>query len=131
MTDHRFEPAAPFRSQDIEAIESAIGRPLPPDYRRFVSEYGGAFVGGLVDGDEGFSILSFFEADKVLASLMSHNDLFEEKILPVARDELGNLYVIDGDGTVHFINYYGGVTTAQKVGVNFEDVVARIVVADK
>jgi hypothetical protein len=126
LTDRRFEPAAPFTSQDIDAIESTIGRPLPAEYRNFVSEYGGAFVGGLVDGSQEFPILRFFEAAKILANLRSYDDLLEEKILPVARDESGNLYVIDIGGAVHFIIYYGGTTTTRKVGISFEDVVARI-----
>ena len=67
----------------------------------------------------------------VLSKLAAYPDLKAEQILPIADCELGNLYVIDRDNYVHYINYYGGTTTARKVADSFEDFIARIVVSDE
>jgi hypothetical protein len=134
MPDPRFKPAAPFSQSDIHEIESVLRRKLPEDYCRFVQEYGGAFVGGLVDGSEEFSLMAFFAADDlngVLAILRLHPDLRDEGVLPFADCELGNLYVMDRDNAVHYIDYYGGSTKSQKIAETFQELVMRIVVPDE
>ncbi len=131
MPDARFEVEVPFSDSDIRQIESAIGRELPKSHTDFVKKYGGAFVGGLVDGSDDLPILTFFDTSKeksVLASFGTHPDLRGDGVLPIADCELGNLYVLDRDNTVHYISYYGGKTEASKVADTFEDFVARIVV---
>lgn len=134
MLDSRFEPAVPFSGSDVDKIESVINRKLPVDYCEFVQEYGGAFVGGLVDGVEDLPILTFFDAGEekgVLSKLRTHPDLQSESVLPIADCELGNLYVLDRENTIHYLNYYGGQTTARKVADSFTEFIARIVVQDE
>lgn len=131
MMDARIEPATPFTESDLNRIELHVGRPLPTDYRDFVTNYGGAFVGGLVDGNTELPILTFFGVDQVLSRLDWYPDLRNDGVLPVADCALGNLYVIVRDNTVHYINYYGGRTTSQKVAASFGDLLARIVVSDE
>lgn len=133
MLDARFESAEPFSDMEIREIELNIGRKLPKDYCDFVQLYGGAFVGGMIDGEPDLSILSFFGAGEhkgILAKLRMHPDLRDDGVLPIADCELGNLYVLDREGAVHYINYYGGRTTAKKVAGSFQEFVTRIVVQD-
>jgi hypothetical protein len=104
---------------------------LPSAYRSFAKKYGGAFVGGLVDGSEDLPILTFFGArgdSGILSKLATHPDLKNEGALPIADCELGNLYVLDREGAVHYISYYCGVTNARRVSDFFEDFLERIVV---
>lgn len=134
MPDPRFEAETPFSDAEIGEIESAIGRVLPKAYCDFVKEYGGAFVGGLVDDSEDLPILTFFGAsgdNGILSNLTSYPDLKEEKALPIADCELGNLYVLDRENAVHYINYYGGETNARKVSDSFEGFTRRIVVPEE
>jgi hypothetical protein len=134
MSDPRFEPATPFSEAEIGEIERVLGRILPDDYCEFVKEYGGAFVGGEVDGDAGLSILVFFGPDVehgILNNLKLYPDLRDDGILPFARCELGNLWVLDQKNAVHYINYYGGETTARKVADSFHDLITRIVVSEE
>jgi hypothetical protein len=128
MPNSRFEPATRFSEAEIGEIKKALGRELPEDYRKFVKEYGGAFVGGLIDGSDDFPILTFFRAAAVLSNLEMHPDLLEIGALPIADCELGNLYVLDSENAVHYINYYGGKTTARKVADSLQDLIDRIVV---
>jgi len=130
MHDPRFEAAQPFEEGEIGKIEDAIGREIPVEYRSFVSAYGGAFVGGLVDGSASLPILRFLTGDGVLRSLERHSDLKDRGILPVARCELGNIYVIEIDGAVHYLNYYGEKTTASLVASDFSSFLSRIVVVE-
>ncbi len=130
MPDPRFEAAEAFSKGDIAKIEEAIGFALPGAYRSFVEEYGGSFVGGLVDGSTDLPILTFFAADDLLSRLAMHPDLKDGRALPFAGCELGNLYVMRQGGDVHYINYYGGTTTALQVAHSFEDFLRRIVADD-
>lgn len=134
MTDSRFEPSVPFSEVEINEIEGEIYRKLPDSYRDFVKVYGGAFVGGLIDGSEDFPILGFFSAsgkNSVLGRLEAHQDLKEDRILPIADCELGNLYVLDSNNSVHYINYYGGKTSAKKVAQTFQEFIDRIIVTEE
>ena len=131
MRDPRFEPATPFSEMEIREIEGTIRRKLPEDYCEFVKEFGGAFVGGLVDGTDELPILTFFSADGVLSHLRTHPDLQEIGVLPIADCALGNLHVLELNNSIHYINYYGGTTTARKVADSFRDFVARIVVSQE
>jgi hypothetical protein len=131
MLDPRIEPATPFTNMDIANIEQVIGRKLPEDYRNFACTYGGAYVGGYVDGNLELPILTFFDPDAMLSNLEIYTDLRDDGVLPVARCELGNLYVIDRRNVVHYINYYGGQTSARKVADTFGDLLTRIIVSDE
>jgi len=134
MLDSRFEPAAPFSDEEINKIESSIGRELPKDYCEFVKNYGGAFVGGLIDGAADLPILTFFGTDEnkgILSKLRTYPDLQNEGFLPIANCELGNIYVLNRENAVHYLNYYGGKTTARKVADTFREFVTRIVVHDE
>jgi hypothetical protein len=50
----------------------------------------------------------------------------EDKILPIARDELGNIYVESRYESIYYINYHGGNKFAQRVADNFRDFVSKI-----
>jgi hypothetical protein len=129
MPDSRFEADEPFSEADIIAIEKVLGRPLPRDYCDFAKEYGGAFVGGLIDGSNELPILTFFSAgedDGILRTLKTHPDLRDDGVLPFADCVFGNLYVLTAENAVYYINYYGGKTTVRKVADSFQDFVNRI-----
>jgi hypothetical protein len=128
MLDARLEAASPFSQSEIGDIEKALARSLPAAYREFVLVYGGAFVGGSVDGSNDLPVLKFLSASSVLSALAQYADLKTDRILPFARCELGNLYVLDEADAIHYINYYGGKTTVLKISGDFRDFLARIVV---
>jgi hypothetical protein len=133
MPDPRFEPKTPFSDIEIREIEHVLGRELPRAYCDFIKEYGGAFVGGLVDGSDNLPILSFFAASGssgVLSKLALHPDLRDEKALPIADCELGNLFVLDQHDSVYYINYYNSKTVVEKVSDSFEEFISRIVVPE-
>jgi hypothetical protein len=134
MGDPRFEAAPPFSDVEISEIEAVLGRRLPDDYLEFVKQYGGAFVGGLVDGSEELPILTFFDAGNdrgVLSKLSAHPDLRGDSILPIADCELGNLYVLTKENAVYYIDYYGGKAASRKVSNSFHDFVTRIVISEE
>jgi hypothetical protein len=85
----------------------------------------------LIDGDTELPILTFFSADAVVSKLETHTDLKSDGVLPFADCELGNLYVIDQEGAVYYINYYGGSTSARRVANRFTDLLPRVVVSDE
>jgi hypothetical protein len=130
MIDPRIEATTPFTETELNKIEQVLRRPLPKDYRDFAIAYGGAFVGGLIDDNPELPILTFLSADATLEKLEMHSDLRSDGILPVADCELGNLYVLDRENAVHYINYYGGSTSAINVTDRFSEFLARIVVCD-
>jgi hypothetical protein len=45
MPDSGIGAASLFSETEIKAIEKVLSRDLPEDYRQFVRDYGGAFVG--------------------------------------------------------------------------------------
>lgn len=130
MLDSRIEPDDPLTEADIAKLEKVLGHPVSQEYSDFACHYGGAFVGGLVDGDTELPILTFFDLEKLLSMLEIYTDLRDDGVLPVADCALGNLYVLDRENSVHYINYYGGRTTARKVAGSFVDFLARIVVTE-
>jgi hypothetical protein len=127
-------PFVPFSENEIREIESTLGRALPEEYAAFARKYGGAFVGGYIDGEEDLPILAFFSGSAkngVLAKLASYSDLRDAGVLPIADCALGNLYVLDPVNGVWFIDYYGGKTTARKVANSFGEFSDRIVIIDE
>ena len=104
MLDPRVEPATPFTETEFTKIEQILGRPIPKEYRNFAAAYGGAFVGGLIDGSSELPILTFLSADALLFKLETYADLTADGVLPFASCELGNLYVIDQEDAIHYIN---------------------------
>lgn len=130
MLDSRIEPENPLTKTDIAKLEKILGHSVSLEYSAFACHYGGASVGGLVDGDTELPILTFFNMEKLLSMLETYTDLRDDGVLPVADCEVGNLYVLDRENSVHYINYYGGRTTARKVADSFGDFLARIVVTE-
>ena len=133
MPDPRIERATPLSGVQIEDIENKLGRELPNDYRDFLTDYGGAFIGGFVDGSDELPISQFFggkENHSILDVLKLYSDLRDEKILPIADCEFGNLYVLDYDNSIHYIDYYGEETTSRRVASNFTDFLDRIVIEE-
>jgi hypothetical protein len=132
MSDARFEADTPFSDDDINAIENSLKRKLPSDYVNFVKQYGPAFVGGAVDGDENLSVLCFLGRGKdgVSEMLDEYDDLWEDSLFPFARCELGNRWILDENNEVFYINYYGSTTKVEKVSDSFQDFLDRIIVVD-
>jgi hypothetical protein len=129
-----FEMAVPFSDAEIEAVERVLGHVLPDDYRHFVKTHGGAFIGGRVDGDGARSVLAFFEAGEergLLAKLRTHPDLRADGVLPIADCELGNLYVLDASGAVHYIDYYGRSVKATKLSDSFAGFLSKIIIENE
>lgn len=133
MPSPLLEPAIPFSHAQINEIEQSIGHQLPQDYLEFVRTFGGAFVGGSIDGSPDLPILAFFSASGrggILSKLRAYQDLKKEGVLPIADCELGNLYVLDPENAIHYLNYYGGKTTARRVASSFGEFLARVIVED-
>ncbi|MGN6820299.1 MAG: SMI1/KNR4 family protein [Sphingomonas sp.] len=130
MTELQIEPGTTFSDDDITSIEASLGRRLPVEYVKFVKEYGSAFVGGLIDGDQSLPILTFFGPRQIVLNINSTEDFTADQILPFARCELGNIWAMDASGVVHYINYYGGRTVIQRVDNSFERFVDRIVLEE-
>lgn len=134
MSDPRFEAERPFTGEEIKALEVFVGRSLPESYKAFLTDYGGAFVGGLVDGAEDLPISGFFGVcgeRGVLNIMTEYPDFRDEGALPFGDCVLGNLWVLDRNNQVYYINYYGGCTSATKVADSFENFLSRIVVTDE
>lgn len=130
MIPEFIEAGTPFTRQELDEIAESVGRDLPKDYRDFVMKYGGAFVGGLVDGSLEFPILAFFRASSVLSSLDWHRDLKEANALPFADCELGNLWILDKNNKVHYINYYNKETKVHRVSCSFSEFLSRLTPED-
>jgi hypothetical protein len=129
-----FEATTPFSDAEIEAVEHVLGRVFPDDYRRFVKTHGGAFVGGSVGGDGSHSVLAFFDAGEergLLSMLRTHPDLRADGVLPIADCELGNLYVLDACGAVHYIDYYGRSVKATKLSDSFAGFLSKIIIRNE
>lgn len=131
VPDVRFESPTPLSDAQIDEIESSLGRKLPNEYCEFVKQFGGAFVGGAIDGADDLPILAFFCAKGILSKLHSYADLRAGGVLPIADCELGNLYVLDPTNAVYYINYYGGKTSTRLVARSFREFVDRIAVQDE
>ena len=131
--DPRIKTGTPLSDVAIDAVESALGRDLPADYRAFVAAHGDAFVGGYVDDADALPVLSLFNDAQIRQCLATQDDLRVEGLLPFGSCELNNLWVIDCkvDHSVHYINYYGGQTKAHRVADTFEDFIQRIVIRDE
>jgi hypothetical protein len=127
LAELHIEPGYTFTDDDISSIENLVGRKLPAQYISFVKEYGSAFVGGLIDGDQSLPLLDFFDPKKILSKLNSIEDFAADQIIPFARCELGNIWVLDASDVVHYVNYYGGRTVTERVDNSFEHFVSRIV----
>lgn len=129
MSDPRFQTRPPFTDQDIHRIEELLGRKLPDDYCKFVREYGGARVHGIVDGSEDFPIDSFNEAAQFNISapnLPEWEEYREIGALPFASCLLGNIWVLTIENEVFYIDYYTGETKIHKVADSFGDFISRI-----
>jgi hypothetical protein len=82
----------------VEAAEAAIGRPLPPTYRRFVSEFGAGNIGS-------FEVLGVTKAEFQNASvpngiwytLSEREDGMPDNLLVVGEAGDGSLYALDLD----------------------------------
>ena len=119
------DPAEPFSIHEMDAIRQRIGCDLPTDYQTFVTSHGGAFIGGLVDGSNALPVLRLCDAARVLSLLSFIPTLAENRALPFAECELANLWVFDEDGSVKFIDFYGGAPT-RTVADSFADFVSRL-----
>lgn len=129
MLTLEFENPTPFTEQDIVEIERLLGRELPEDYRRFAKEYGGCLVDGEVDGLAEFAIDVFYQAHAYTnkgGGVPEWEEYQEIGALPFAHCIMGNLFVLTNDNAVHYVNYYGGKTTTQKLAISFGDFISRI-----
>jgi hypothetical protein len=130
LTELHIEPGLTFSDDEISSIETSLGRKLPAQYVVFVKEYGSAFVGGLVDGDQSLPILEFLDPRQIASKLESGEDFAVTGVFPFARCELGNLWVFDDSDAIHYINFYGGRTVVVRVERSFEHFVDRIVLEE-
>ncbi|MEO1028443.1 MAG: SMI1/KNR4 family protein [Pseudomonadota bacterium] len=85
------ERGVSFTDGDIETIETAIERTLPEALSNFLLDYGDAFVGGNVDGDDLFEVLGFHSRTDIAKNIFTYEDLIADKAWPFARDSLGNI----------------------------------------
>ena len=118
------EARDPFSQDDLDKISQSIGRELPEAYCAFVLEYGAAFVAGLVDGSPDLPVLGFFDPERILSTL-KFLDGFKD-VVPFAGCELGNIWIFDKNGGIHYVNNYGGQRKVDKISNDFVDFIGRI-----
>jgi cell wall assembly regulator SMI1 len=101
------EPQPPASPAAVDRLEQRIGRALPPPYRNHLLQQDG----GRMDNNDRYVHTVFSVcAVKPIASIFSRLDTFAGRVpawlLPVARDEGGNLFALslrdDDYGTVWF-----------------------------
>ena len=125
------EPAKPCSERALDALEVRVGRSLPTSLREFATRYGGAFVGGSIDGAGRYSVLGFLDLERVDQTEGAYLDEYlEVGALPFARCDLGGIYLLKADNTVWFRLYHAGKTTLEKVSESFEDFLTRIEIED-
>lgn len=90
------EPSEPAPPSAVDRLERRIGRSLPDDYRSFLLRQDGGWM-QMNDGAVK-EILGVRDDASYNASLWRALDTFNERVpnwlLPVARDEYGNLYAL-------------------------------------
>ncbi|QDX25228.1 SMI1/KNR4 family protein [Sphingomonas suaedae] len=129
MSQVSFEKGLPFSDDELERLEGLVDWTLPPDYRSFAKVYGGAFVGGEVDGNSSLPVLSFGTFDQAWRTSADGSVLPDNFPISFARCELGNLWVFDRSGAVHYINFYSRPAVAVFVATNFSEFLGRILIS--
>ena len=124
------EAGDPFTHQQLDEISQLVGMALPQDYRNFALQYGNAFVGGLVDASDDFPVLGFMSAEQVASGIKFDSEYRKNRVIPIADDELGNVWMLLDDGRVFYVNYYNTPRVKTEVAASFSDFVARIVPED-
>ncbi|WP_226698795.1 SMI1/KNR4 family protein [Qipengyuania gaetbuli] len=121
------EPAKPCSERALNALEFRVGRSLPTSLREFATRYGGAFIGGSVDGAGRYSVLGFLDLERIDQTEGAYLDEYlEVGALPFARCELGGIYLLKADNSIWFRLNHAGKTTLEKVSESFEDFLNRI-----
>lgn len=100
------ESGRPASEDDIQSLETEVGKPLPNDYREFINQFDGASSQNLVfdvPPDNSASIRWFIPVSDVLEQ-RQFLYLENPEILPVAEVECGNFVVMDlsNDGEILF-----------------------------
>lgn len=131
MLEEFIEAGDPYTDQQLEQICKVAGFSLPRVYCEFAKKYGDAFVGGLVDASPDFPVSGFFSSEKVISNFEFNATYKENRAIPVADCELGNIWVLSEDGSVHFINFYSRPTVTTKVASSFQDFLSRISIEDE
>lgn len=90
-----YEPQPPAPPEAVDRLEQRIGRALPPSYRNHLLQHDG----GRMDNNNRYLHTVFsVGAVKPIASIFSRLDTFAGRVpdwlLPVARDEGGNLFAL-------------------------------------
>ena len=116
-----FDEGEPLTHDSIDALEKAVGKPFPPEYRVFLLAHnGGRPEAAIVDIDDcpqGASSVQIFlgvtgpvESETLEWSWNCFQGRIDERLLPVADDPFGNLFCLslDGDdrGHVFFVDRY-------------------------
>ena len=122
------EPALAFTDTELAMIERALRRPVPASYRQFVKEYGGAFVGGSLDGGDEYSILAFDTAANIRRNFELLPEYSADGMLIFANCEQGGIYVINHDDTIWYRLVWCGKTTSVRVANSFDEFRDRIVI---
>jgi hypothetical protein len=128
----RFESGEPTSEGQLVALEIRLGWELPASLRSFAKELGGAFIGGLLDGVQRYSILCYFDLGEFAEPDQSaENEYVEAGILPFARCELGGFYLLERDGRVRFRLVHSGKTTLETVADSYNEFEQRIMIEDE
>ncbi|KUL39289.1 hypothetical protein ADL15_09995 [Actinoplanes awajinensis subsp. mycoplanecinus] len=90
-----YQPQQPASAQNLARLEERVGRTLPASYRDHLLQQDG----GRMDNNDQYLHTVFSVGDvKPIASIFSRLDTFAgrvpEWLLPVARDEGGNLFAL-------------------------------------
>ncbi|HMY18600.1 MAG TPA: SMI1/KNR4 family protein, partial [Polyangium sp.] len=116
-----FDEGAPLTAEDIDALETTVGKPFPPEYRAFLLAHnGGRPESAIVDIDDcpaGASVVQMFlgvtgpvESETLEWSWKVFQGRIPERLLPVADDPFGNLFCLSLDdqdrGCVFFLDRY-------------------------
>ena len=116
-----FDEGEPLTAEHIDALETTVGKPFPPEYRAFLLAHnGGRPESAIVDIDNcpaGAGVVQMFlgvtgpiESETVEWSWKVFQGRIPERLLPVADDPFGNLFCLSLDGQdrgcVFFLDRY-------------------------
>ncbi|WP_298333306.1 SMI1/KNR4 family protein [uncultured Erythrobacter sp.] len=127
MLENFIKKRTPFTEEGLKKIEKICSFDLPLDYKEFVKIHGNAFVGGVLDDQDGEPIDGFYSADQILRSLELDPGYKKSKAIPIADTALGNYWALADDGSVYYENYYEKPFSSTKVASSFSEFTSRIV----
>ncbi|MEM1052378.1 MAG: SMI1/KNR4 family protein [Pseudomonadota bacterium] len=127
MLENFIKARTPFTDEELKEVELACGFDLPADYKAFVMIHGNAFVGGVLDDQDGEPVDGLYSAKQIIDGVASDPGYRTSRAIPIADMALGNYWALADDGGIYYLNYYEKPFSSTKVASSFSEFVSRIV----